>query len=65
MNHLGVGVARLRGPRGPYEIGTSGGFHKKTIGKPWENGGLMGLNGVKPSGIQTWLAGESSMNGGF
>ena len=32
--------------------------HRKTRGKPWENGGL-------PSGNQTWLAGKSAVNGGF
>ena len=23
-----------------------GNFHRKTIGNPWENGGLMGFNGI-------------------
>ena len=31
----------------PAQVGKDS-FHRKTIGKPWENGGLMGFNAVYP-----------------
>ena len=32
--------------------------HRKTMGKPWENGGLMGFNGIYPL-VMTHIATEN------
>ena len=42
-------------------------YHRKTIGKPEEIGGLMGFNGVLASGLISHMAGWKipELNGGF
>ena len=53
--------------KGPTEIWGSGNLnkHRETIGKPWENGGLMGFYGMLPSGNDKQFAERSTIFNGL